>query len=102
MMASPVFSSAVVNGMLRQGYDAPAIGKIAGLSPAKMKSVMSEKIGLTYRQLRAIEDAAGMTGGELAATYLEPNGGSLTAITSVIASARSTPVRRRRTTKKAG
>ena len=101
-MLSADFSSAVLHGMLRQGFAKPALIKLTKLSAPKLNAILAEKAHLTYRQLDAIEEAAGMTSGELAALYLEPKGGPFTELARELAACRSRPLRRRRqTTKKA-
>ena len=99
-MPSLVFSSAVLHGMKRQGFDDAALAKITGLSAARLKSVLAEKQPLTHRQLDAVEEAAGITAGELAAHHIEPRGGPFTEIASELAKHRARPLPRRRQARK--
>jgi hypothetical protein len=102
-MLSAVFSNAVVRGFMRQGFDKPALLRLTKLPASRLNAILSEKSHLTHRQLIAIEDAAGMTGGQLASRYLEPHGGACTDLMEELASCLTRPQsRRRHTTKKAG
>jgi 5,10-methylenetetrahydrofolate reductase len=102
-MLPPGFSSAILHGMKRQGFDEEALANMTGLSPARLVSVLAGKQGLTDRQLDAIEAAAEITGGELAAMHLEPHGGSFTELAAILGECRSRPLgRQRQTSKRAG
>jgi hypothetical protein len=94
-MASADFSSTVIAGMCRQGFDEQTIRNIIGVSVARLKEIRAAKKGLTYRQLMAIEQATQRTGGQFAASELEPDGGPLTEITEVLA-ATVPPMQRRK------
>src|SRR5438874_382814 len=101
-MAAAGFHSAVLHGMLHRGFNEAFIAQTADVSPKRLKAVFADKAQLTYRQIVALEERAGMTAGQLAALYLEPRGGSFTQLADKLASCRSKPLKRRRQTKKLG
>lgn len=94
------FSSAVLHGMKRHGFDESALAKITGLAPSRVKSVLAEELGLTDKQVDAIEQTAGVTAGELAARHLEPKGGAFTTLAATLAECRSRPLPRPRPARK--
>jgi hypothetical protein len=99
-MLSSGFSSTVLHGMKRHGFTDTALSKITGLTPTRLKSVLAARAGLTDHQLDSVEEASGMTAGELAARHLEPHGGAFTELAAMLADCRSRPLRRSRNTRK--
>ncbi len=99
-MVSPGFSSVVLQEMMGQGFADVELAKITGLSLARLKSVLTERTGLSDRQLDLLEKAAGTTAGELAAQHLEPQGGPFTELAATLADCRSRPLPRRRPVRK--
>src|SRR4051794_18555752 len=99
-MLSAGFSSSVLRGMVRQGFDKGTLAKLTGLPPARVTAVLVEKARLTDKQLDAIEDAARMTGGQLAALHIEPHGGPYTELANKLATYRCRPYPKKRVGKK--
>jgi len=77
-MTKGTFSQAVVAGLEIRGFSRPEIRTITGVSDATFALVLTGKSDFSDRALSKIEQAAGATGGQLAALALEPRGGSLT------------------------
>lgn len=66
MELSPLFCSAVLNGVRKQGLSIPTICDLVGLPETKLRRILQEKAALEVRHIRSIERATGLTAGQLA------------------------------------
>jgi hypothetical protein len=82
-MPSDEFSKAILEGMRVRGMAEAEIIRITGLSSAKLSAVRAGKRRLSDRVLDRIERETGVTGGQLAALSVEPDGGPLTDLCEV-------------------
>jgi hypothetical protein len=82
------FSRMVLSGAQARGLTLTAIRRATGVSGDRLISVLDGRREFTERQLERIESIARLSRGQLAALSLEPQGGPLTEITDVLASAR--------------
>jgi hypothetical protein len=87
-MADNTYSKAVIKGMALSGWTESQILDIAGLSKAKLKSILEAKGKLTDRQLTSIYDSTGKSGGQLAALTFPKNMASMTWIFDELAKGR--------------
>ena len=95
------FSQPVLRGLQAMGFSLAAIRRAARISPQLLIDVLDGRRELTDTQIGRLETLSGRTGGDLAASVLEPDGGPLTELSKVWAgvhgalSSGRTPRRRR-------
>lgn len=89
------FSQAIIAGLRRRGLVDPEIARLAGISARGVETIAQGKRTLRRGELRRVELELDVTGGQLAASTVEPEGGPLTELMNTLASARSAAATRR-------
>jgi len=72
------YASAVLKGALSRGWSKEKLASAMKVRPTHLKQLLAGERDLTDRQVEQIEQATGLTGGQLAVSILEPKGGPTT------------------------
>jgi hypothetical protein len=78
-MAS-TYSQAIFEGLQSRGFSTAEVRRAIGASATIVAAISAGKRELTDAQIQRIEALAGKTGGQLAASVLEPTSGSLSSL----------------------
>jgi hypothetical protein len=65
-MGSAIYSKLVLEGLEKRGLQPKDVARITGLPLAKIQRIQVEKASFTNKQLDAIEEATGMSDGQIA------------------------------------
>lgn len=65
-MGSAIYSKLVLEGLGKRGLQPDDVARITGLPLAKIRKIQLKKASFTNKQLDAIEDATGMSDGQIA------------------------------------
>ena len=88
-MRNDAFSRAILSGLRARGMSSAEISTATGLSARELESVEHGANELALGTLSRIEQATGMSCGQLAALAAEPNGGPLTDLYNATAAGRT-------------
>src|SRR5205085_6366910 len=92
------FSEPVLRGLRAKGVSLAAVQRATRVSARFLIEVLDGRREFTDAQIARLEALSGLTGGQLAASVLEPHGGPLTELSEIWADVHRTisPTRRRR------
>jgi hypothetical protein len=91
------YSKAVLKALRSHGLAEHTILALTGLDAAGLAAISQGRREFTFRQIRRLEEETGKTSGQLAASTVEPNGGSLTEICNDLARFNTAVARHRKT-----
>jgi hypothetical protein len=75
VMSDNIFSKSVVKGLLKKGLTLIGAARVAKTSEARILAIQNGKASFTNGQFRAIEDAIGLSTGQIAMSTIKPSKG---------------------------